>query len=317
MIGIILLNYNSSSKTEFCLKSIENQNYHEYKIYIADNNSSENDLKELINLINNYKFIDKIDFTRLPENMGFSRANNILIKKALENNCKYIYILNNDVEILPNTLEELLIAINNEPNTIITNKILFRNKKNKIWFAGGYFDKKSVDYKTIGYLENDNIEYSKIYETDWASGASSFYTNDTLNIIGLFDENFFFGQEEWDLSLRAKNNGYKIMYYGNIPVFHEVGGSTKFRASFKIFLNTFNKLLFAKKHLKNLDYYLFLFKYIIYCFTIKRLKLQVINKVNISYIKFYYIQFKAFAYFFKKYFINTDVLYRLDIYFDA
>lgn len=317
MIGIILLNYNSSDKTKFCIKSIENQTYNDFKIYIADNNSLDSDLSEVLNIINNFEHKEKIHLEKLNENKGFARANNILIKKAIDDKCEFIYILNNDVELQSNTLEKLMEAMGNKEDIIITNKLLFRSKKDTIWFAGGYFDKKAVDYKTIGYLEKDSIVYSKIYETEWASGASSFYRSIFFTKIGFFDENFFFGQEEWDLSLRAKNNGFKIIYHGDIPVFHEVGGSTQFRASFKIFLNTFNKLLFAKKHLNYFEFYVYLLKYSIYCFTIKRFKLQIINKVNISYKKFYYIQIKAFTYFLKNHFINIDVLYSLDKYFDA
>lgn len=317
MIGIILLNFNSSKKTRFCINSIENQSYKDFKVYIADNNSTIYDKIELINILEKLKDQEKLYFEELNENIGFARANNILIKKALDDKCEFIYILNNDVELFSNTLEKFMGAIGDKEDTIITNKLLFRNKKDTIWFAGGYFDKKTVDYKTIGYLESDSIVYSRTYETEWASGASSFYRSILFNKIGLFDENFFFGQEEWDLSLRARNNGIKIMYHGDIPVLHEVGGSTKFSASFKIFLNTYNKLFFAKKHLNYLDFNVYLIKYIIYCFTVKRFKLQIINKVKISYIKFYFIQFKAFIYFYKKQIIKIDDLYNLDKYFDA
>ncbi len=316
MIGIILLNYNSSSKTNFCLKSIELQTYTDYKVYIADNNSTISDKNVLKELVSNFKHKDKIILFELKENIGFARANNFLIDKAFEDFCEYIYILNNDVEILEDTLSKMLSTINQSEDIIVTNKILFRNSKSTIWFAGGIFDYKNADYITIGYNQIDNNNYNKIYFTEWASGASSFYKKNFFEKIGKFDELFFFGQEEWDISVRALENNYKIIYDGNIPVYHEVGGSTKFRASFKIFLNTYNRLYFAKKHLRIFDKFIFNTKYLIYSFTIKRLKLQISNNIKITYKKYYYIQYLAYKSFLKNEYIDENILNKIEMYYN-
>ena len=42
--------------------------------------------------------------------------------------------------------------------------------------------------------------------------------------IGLFSEDFFFGQEEWDLSIRLLKRGYYIYYDPNFSSLHAVGG---------------------------------------------------------------------------------------------
>jgi GT2 family glycosyltransferase len=317
MVGIILLNYNSSNKTEFCLNSIESQSFEQYKIYIADNNSTNDEILLIRELVRKFKFQEKILLFELYENIGFARANNYLIKKALEDSCKYIYILNNDVELTPYAINSFVKVIEENNNSIITNKILFRKNKNIIWFAGGTFDYKNADFKTVGYNEVDDSDFDKSYNTYWASGASSFYKNDFFEKIGFYDENFFFGQEEWDLSLRAINNNYNIIYRGDIVVFHEVGGSTKFMASFKIFLNTYNRMLFASKHLKKFDYLLFCIKYILYTFTIKRIRLQYANNIKIPYKKYYILQYRAFNYFFSNRFVNSKLLEDLEHFYNV
>ena len=104
---------------------------------------------------------------------------------------------------------------------------------------------------------------------------------------------YFFGQEEWDLSLRALKNGYTIYYDGQNKVYHEVGGSTSFRLSFKIYLNTYNRLYFAFKHLKKKDSIVFSTKYILYSYTIKRLRLIKKNNIKISYFQYYKVLSKS------------------------
>ena len=98
--------------------------------------------------------------------------------------------------------------------------------------------------------------------------------------------------------------GYKIFYDGNNKVYHEVGGSTSFRLSFKIYLNTYNRLYFANKHLEKKDAFLFTLKYILYSFTIKRIKLEKTNKIKIDYFRFYKTLSKSIIDYYK--FIQID-----------
>jgi GT2 family glycosyltransferase len=312
MTGIILVNYNSASKTQFCLESIKKQTYKDIKVYLLDNFSNTNEKLLINNLCSEYESTIKIDLFDLNENIGFSRANNLLIKKALSDGCNYIYILNNDVELLSDTVEKFIKIVESKNVEIVTNKILFRSEKNKIWFAGGIFDYKNADYKTVGYKEIDSDKYSKIYSTDWASGASSFYTRDVFSKIGLYDEAYFFGQEEWDLSLSAIKKNIEILYDGSNPVYHDVGGSTKFRLSFKIYLNTYNRLYFAKKNLKLIDYYLFFCKYFFYSIFLKRKTIKKTNGISIPFFKFYKIQILAIYHFYLSKKINFEVLQNID-----
>ena len=50
----------------------------------------------------------EVELIENKENLGFGRANNIGLKKALEDNYEYAYLLNQDAWIFPDTFEKLI-----------------------------------------------------------------------------------------------------------------------------------------------------------------------------------------------------------------
>ena len=85
-VGIILVNYNGAKDTVECLNSLYTVNYKNKKIYVVDNNSSEDDLEYLESFID----CSYVKLIKLEENLGFSGGNNIGIKEALADGCKAI-----------------------------------------------------------------------------------------------------------------------------------------------------------------------------------------------------------------------------------
>ena len=79
MLGIVIANWNGEKLIDECLKSLENQSFKAFKLYIIDNNSKDKS-KEVIKRYNEKL---NIDLTEMNYNSGFAQANNIGIKKAI------------------------------------------------------------------------------------------------------------------------------------------------------------------------------------------------------------------------------------------
>ena len=86
MLGIVIANWNGEKLIDKCLTSLKNQEFKEFKIYIIDNDSRDNSR----NIINGYKNELDIDLIEMDYNSGFAPANNIGIKKAINDGCEYI-----------------------------------------------------------------------------------------------------------------------------------------------------------------------------------------------------------------------------------
>ena len=74
-LAVIIINYNKYEKTIECIESIENSKINdEYKIYLLDNNSTNNSVDILRNKFKNYRNLEIIESN---ENIGYARGNNL------------------------------------------------------------------------------------------------------------------------------------------------------------------------------------------------------------------------------------------------
>jgi len=108
LISIIMPVYNVDPKwLELAIKSIENQWYTNWELCIADDKSTNQETLEYLNSL-----IDpKIKITFLETNLNISGASNAALNLASGD---YIALLDNDDELTPDALFEMLKAINTE-----------------------------------------------------------------------------------------------------------------------------------------------------------------------------------------------------------
>ena len=103
-VYIIILNWNGWKDTIECLDSIKKLTYINYSIIICDNASSDESKNKINEWLKNNVNIDATLIVN-KTNLGFAGGNNVGIKEALKQmDCKYVWILNNDTEVTPNSL---------------------------------------------------------------------------------------------------------------------------------------------------------------------------------------------------------------------
>lgn len=202
-VGIILVNYNSSSFTNKCVESIINCNYDNFEIIILDNNSERKDFNNLKRVKNK-----NILIVKNTSNIGFGQANNFGIEKALAKNCDYIFILNNDTKIKEETLFEFVKFTKKKnfdnKNTILSSIIL--DKNNKIWF-NGLFDLKVLNFPKT---KDKNKKISEIkreeeIKSEYSTGCCMFFAKEFLDNINWFDKDYFLYFEDFDFSFGKEN----------------------------------------------------------------------------------------------------------------
>ncbi|MBQ8131655.1 MAG: glycosyltransferase family 2 protein, partial [Bacilli bacterium] len=102
MIDIIIPVYNTPyADLERCLKSIENQTYKDYKVYIIDDGSKDSVKKQLDSYVSGKKNY----FVKHIANAGVSNARNLGIESS---NSKYLTFVDADDTIEPNFLSEAI-----------------------------------------------------------------------------------------------------------------------------------------------------------------------------------------------------------------
>lgn len=105
-VVFVILHYNVLSETESCVKSIRDKVKKDYKIIIVDNYSPNKSGEKLLDM---YSMSSDVKVILNKKNFGFSKGNNIGCKYAIENfNPDYLYVVNNDTEIVNDDLLEKL-----------------------------------------------------------------------------------------------------------------------------------------------------------------------------------------------------------------
>lgn len=272
IIGIVIINFNSSEDTIDCLNSLYKVESGGYKLFVVviDNGSIQDDYVKIeIYLSEIKKDIQKnrkdIEFVliRNKDNKGFSEGNNTGIKYVLEKGAEYVILLNNDTIIDKDFLSEIIKVLKLDEKTgIVSPKIYFaknrefhkdrysKDQKGRvIWYAGGIMDWKNVIGSHMGVDEVDNGQYKTIAEADFATGCCMLIRKNVFEKIGYFDSRYFLYYEDNDISQRARQAGYKIMFAPDAVIWHKNAGSAGGSGStLQDYYITRNRLLFGFKY---------------------------------------------------------------------
>ncbi len=217
-VAIILINWNNSDYTIECIKSLNKTSYGNKKIFIVDNNSNDNSVKKIKN------FFPNIDLTVNNENLGFTGANNIGIKKALKEKFDFIMLLNNDTIVESKFIEPLILSFDKNTGAVQP-KILNYPDKDYVWSAGGHIN---YFFGTFISRHKNKKNNNKNYENcNWVSGCCFFISSSVLRKVGFLDEKFFVYYEDVDLSIRLTELNYNLKLVNNSVIYHHEGASWK------------------------------------------------------------------------------------------
>lgn len=282
-IAIIIINFNNTDDTISCLESLQKVYFKSLvcEIYLIDNGS-----KHKISNSELYQFNNlSIKLFNLNHNYGFAEGNNIGINEAHKKDFDYYILLNNDTELVDDSIERLVSYMDSNPEVGIGGLVnYYFSAPDTIWQAGAKFLYERFDYRQIQVIDKRSDVFT---EVDYVPGSSFFIKKEVIDKIGLLDANYFAYREEADYCWRAKEAGFKVGFLPNTRILHKVGkSSTSF---LKQYLRFRNELYFCSKFGKNKD------KIIVYARIFKRtIKLLIQSRCDCRVIKVTVIAVKDF-----------------------
>lgn len=211
LVSIIILNYNGEEYLDDCLSSVMGQSYPNMEIIFVDNCSTD---RSVDFVKKNFKSVKVI---KNSGNFGFAKGNNVGIVNAKG---EYIVTLNPDTVVEPNWLSELVEVMEGDDNIGASmSKILLFDRKNIINTDGNLIN--FLGFGWVGNYGKKDDGNKKIKEIPCPSGAAMILRRETLNDVGLFDENFFLYLEDHDLGLRMRLAKYRILCIPKSVVYHK------------------------------------------------------------------------------------------------
>ena len=225
-IGLVTVTFNSSSVLDDFFVSIKNQDYNNFKLYIVDNASSD----DTIDKVEKWDCHPKI-LLKNNKNIGVSSANNQGINLALNDNCDFILLINNDTIFEDKLISKLIDAHIKYGSSIVVPKIKYYLKSNVIWYAGGFYNKTKacLNYHR-GQDEIDCGQYNFNDIVEYAPTCCALIHKTVFEDVGLMDEKFFVYFDDADFFYRVlRFNRHHIKYIYDIHFLHKIGSLTKSR----------------------------------------------------------------------------------------
>ena len=260
LVGIVLLNWNGYADTRRCLDSLAGATYSRRTTYLADNGSTDGSMDRLEVEMRGSGIL----FLRNGSNLGFAAGCNRAIERALADGCDYVLLINNDCIVsAPAFLESMVALAESDPRVgIVGGKLLRWPERDVIWGTGGWLYWAGERY--VGFDEPDRGQYERVAERGFISGALMLIRREVLERAGLLPEEYFFGHEDWEYSVRVARLSYRLMYQPKAVVCHAAQSSHAPARPYYLFNDVLSKILFKKRTLSPPSYRLWIATYAAY-----------------------------------------------------
>jgi GT2 family glycosyltransferase len=225
-LSIIIVSYNTKEFLKGCIESIYKTTKNiNFEIIVVDNASTDQ-TSELLKKLKT----ENLQLIENKENLGFSKANNIGVKKA---SGRYLLFLNPDIEVHENTFEGMVKFMDeHEDAGAATCKLVMPNGQiddashrgePTPWNAFTHFSGLSKLFGKTKLFSGYNLGYLNLnvtHEVEALAGAFMLVRKRAGEEAGWWDEDYFFYGEDLDFCYLLREKGWRIYYVPEYSVLH-------------------------------------------------------------------------------------------------
>jgi GT2 family glycosyltransferase len=234
--AIVVLNWNGSTDTIACIRSLLASDASDARIAIFDNGSKAEDRARLAPM-------SGVEHHASATNLGFAEGNNEAVRRLGES-VRWLVFLNNDTEVPATWLAPVLETLQAHAPCIVSPAI-FRGAPGdpaEWWFSG---------CKITWMLGRPVLETGEPPRSPrpylYVPGCCLAIARADWDRLGGFDPAYFAYFEDIDLCLRAQRMGIHSWLDPRCRIHHKVSRATGEDSPFRIELFTRNRLLFMRR----------------------------------------------------------------------
>lgn len=277
-LSVIIVNYNVKYYLDQCIRSVlrafevmkkasssdSSVNEEVAEIIVVDNHSADGSVDYLEKRYPQMLY-PMVRFVRSAHNLGFARANNIVIRQSRG---EYVLLLNPDTIVGEDVLKASVDFMDvHEDAGAVGVRMLGAQGRRAMESRRGLPTPMVSFFKMLGFCNRwpHHRLFGKYYmgylpwdepcQIEVVSGAYCMLRRKALDEVGLLDEDFFMYGEDIDLSYRVLKGGYHN-YYLPVDILHYKGESTQ-KSSFR-YVHVFYEamLIFFRKHYSGMTFLL-------------------------------------------------------------
>jgi GT2 family glycosyltransferase len=215
-VSAIVLNYDGRALLEVVMPSLAAQTLPPSETIVVDNGSRDDSRAYLAASWPRAKVV------AIEHNVGVAAALNRGVRAAAG---QYVALLNNDLELAPDWLSEMVAGLSRHADAAsVACKLLRYHDRARLDGTGDVLTRRLVAYPR-GSGELDEGQYEREREILAPTAGAALYRASALARVGPFDESFWAYFEDVDWGLRAQLAGLRSWYVPRAVAFH-MGGAT-------------------------------------------------------------------------------------------
>ncbi len=233
-VSVIVVAYNSKDTIVGCVNSVlDSVKSHSFEIIISDN-SQNLDTEKVVE--EKFGKNENVIFIHNSQNLGFSKGNNVGVKKAQGN---YVLFLNPDTKVYEHTIDGMIEFMREHPEcgastcvVKLPNGELDDSSHRGFptpWRSLSYFSGLSKIFPKSRLFGGYNLSYldtTKTHEIESLAGSFMLMPYAVGEKLGWWDEDYFFYGEDIDFCYRLIKAGYKIYFVAEYEALHMKGISS-------------------------------------------------------------------------------------------
>ena len=233
---VIIITYNAMQWIERCMGSVHDSQV-PLDAFIVDNGSTDGTQDYIKKNFPQYLFI------QCKENLGFGKANNLGLQYALDNNYDYVYLLNQDAWVFPDTFEKLIEISKRNPDYGVLSPFQMEanmrhiDKGFKVNVCSWKSNNEILDYLYLGTEK-------KIFDVKEVMAAHWLITRECMLKVGGFSPTFPHYGEDGNYIDRAKYHGFGVGIVPSVKAVHDRANreESKSQILYLIYINTLRLL---------------------------------------------------------------------------
>jgi GT2 family glycosyltransferase len=242
----VVLHWRGIERTRDCLQSLRALSYLRFEVLLVDNGSPDRDGERL-----RQKF-SEISLLRLPDNFGFSGGCNAGIDYGLDKRADFIWLLNNDAVVFPDTLTALVNAASADRTAGGIGAVIIEDDDAYATANGkgcGVIDFRHAK----SHLEPPTS--AAVTACDWLSGSSLLLRAAALRDVGKLNDRYFLYFEDVELCYRLRQHGWHCLLAPRARVRHAGYASTSGeRVLWRYYYGARNRLYFFHQYATGLTW---------------------------------------------------------------
>jgi GT2 family glycosyltransferase len=253
-VAAVVLNWNGHDRLLETLLALYESEHPLNDVFLVDNGSIDGSVEAV------QKKFPRVKILPQTTNLGASEGRNVGIRRALASGVKYVFNIDNDIEVQPKTIGELIrIAEQRSDVGIVGTMMYFKNDPSLIQNVGAQIIFRQNVHLPIGWLQRDRGQFIEPIEVDMVGSGAMLTRKEVFEQAGYFDAGYLGCQlDDTDFCMKVHRAGWKIVCNPRAKIFHDFYFNHRYSYRRK-YLESHNAVLFLRKYGRSIDWAKYLF----------------------------------------------------------